>query len=663
MTTNDEQEKNSPSPMVARQAEIEDKKTYAMTEEETEQYVRLCARVNHARSQRSMNRDEFDGMTYEQYYLTNQRANTSYLAPKINNDDVRINTGTTEKKVEYVLNQVLALNLTGEVLAYDKDDNLMEDVSTLFTDLVLRTEEIERAKDKDTAIILELLSQPCVFVEELWTEKQIRGTDGKLKTVRHCERQLLQGPQIYLGDLNLPDYRFNEQPFIIKYFRITYDEAETLFGDWDRWEYVCKGSYNTLQPVPYQIYRKGSLLSEEVEGYIYMSAQDREYQILLQGVPMFSVGEDLPWEWDGYNISMVGLKPFHNDFAYSKPLTAASKTLQALDNEMLRNFIRKMRQAIEPPSGVPSGKVYSRDIWSPGAMTQGITKDSISKLIDHQGVTASEFQMMELIDKKINEFLGTDALGALMGGSRLTATQIQATQKIALQMIGLAVIAATRLEAELTMLRTKNILSHYTEPTGKEVDPITDKLRDSYARFTIQDTDIGNNQNGSKVIQFASKGLNQDELGKLFAHQNKMAKAGKPVKYQIVDANALSDLDLYFHTTATPQPADAKELEKSMYQEELTQAEMVTQLTGRPLNADKVTEKFERIWNSRDLFEKQAPMQGASPMMPGQPGQQAGGAVIPTQPAPQGPQQPPQSTAAKVQPRQPRPTVNTLANA
>lgn len=646
----DEETKNSPSPMVARQAEIDDKDTFAMDKEETEQYVRLISRLNTARNQRSMNRDEFDGMTYEQYYLTNQRASFSYLAPKINNDDVRINTGTTEKKVEFVLNQILALNLSPEVLAYDKDDTFMQDVSTLFTDLVVRTEDMERAKDKRVAIYSELLSQPCVFVEELWVERQVRGSNGKMKTVRGCEQNLLQGPQVYLGDLNLPDYRFNEQPYILKYFRMTYDEGVTIYGDWDRWNYVKKGSYNTLQPVPYQIYRKGSLLSEEIEGYIYMSAQDNEYQIILQGVPMLPVGTHLPWDWDGYNMVQVGLKPYHNDFAYSKPLTAAAKTLQALDNEMLRNMVRKFRQAIEPPTGVPNGKVYSRDIWSAGSMVQGVTKDNFSKLIDHQGVTTSEFNMIDFIDRKINEFLGTDSMGALVDGTKLTATQIVATQKVALQMIGLSVFAARRLEAQLAMLRTKNILSHYTKPIGKEVDPITNKIRSSYARFTIQDTDIGDNKNGTKIIQFADKGLGPEQLSSLFAEENQLAKKGSPTKYQVVDANALAKIDMYFNTTAVPEPEDSKELEKSMFQDELTQAQLVTQITGRPLNADKVTEKFERTWGTKDLFEKQAPMQmqGA---IPGQP---------PVAPGAQPPAEP--TIPSNVVPRQPRPSVNTMAN-
>lgn len=603
----------SKSPIINDAQEILDKDSYNMDADQREQYELLASRLNHARTQRDMNRDEWDGMNYNQMYQSNQRAMISYLAPKTNNDDARVNTGTTEKKIEFVLNQILSLNLQGEILAYDKDDMFMEELSNTLTDVVRRTEQMEEAEDKDIFFYIELLSQPCVFVEERWSERKVKDNKGKFKSIKRCERELLVGPQIYLGDINIPDYRFNEQPFIFKYFRMTYDEAKPLFQDFDNWKYIKSGSYNNLAPVPYQIYRKNSLLSNEVEGFVYMCPNDNEYQLLLQGVPMFPLGEHLPWDWDGYNIVCVGLKPFHGDFAYGKSLAQAAKTLQALDNEMIRNFIRKTRQSIEPPTGVPDGKVFSRDIWSPGSMVQGITKDSFSKLIDHQGVNTAEYQMYSLVEKKINEFVGTDAMQAMTSGGRMTAQQTMAMQKIALQMIGLAVIAANRLEAKLAMMRTKNILSHYTKPVGKEVNPITNKIQDVYAQFSMQDTGLSDGSSGTKVIKFMDRGMTPDEQGATFALENKLKAKGKPTEHVAVNAKVLSDLDLYFHAVSVSKPKDAKELEKVMFQDELTQAGMVTQMTGRPISADKATEKFERIWNAKDLFEKQTPQPAPQP--------------------------------------------------
>ncbi len=647
------------SPIIKQADDLEHKlgpDSFEMKPEQTKQYNLIARRLDHARTQRDMNRDEWDGMNYNLMYQTNQRAMNSYLAPKINNDDVRINTGTTEKKVEYVMNQILSLNLQGEILAYDKDDHFLDDVSVTLTDIVRRTEQMEEADDKDLFIYAELLSQPCVFVEELWIEKRIKDSKGKWKTVKQCERRMLQGPQVYLGDINIPDYRFQDQPFIFKYFRMTYNEAETLYGDLDRWQFVKPGSYNNLTPVPYQIYRKNSLLDTEVEGFVYMCPNDNEYQLILQGIPMFDPGEPLPWEWQGYNIVCVGLKPMHGDFAYGKSLVQAAKTLQALDNEMIRNFVRKTRQSIEPPTGVPTGKVFSRDIWSAGSMVQGVTKETFSPLLEAKGVNAAEFQMFDLIQTKISEFIGTDAMGAI-GGGRMTAQQTLALQKIALQMIGLAVIAANRLESKLAMMRCKNILANYMKPTGKKVDPITKKLQDTYAQFSLNDTGLSNGTTGQKVIKIMDRQMSEAEQFAVDSKERQMKASGKPTEYVAMDATLLKNVDLYFHAVAVSKPKDARDLEKSMFQDELAQAQIVTQLTGRPLSPDKTTEKFERIWGDKDIFEKQAMGQGqgapaglpqGSPTGQPQPnGQPAvgGNPASPTAPQPL-----------------PRPSVNTVLN-
>src|SRR3990167_10135123 len=182
------------SPLVEKKKKLNTTQGYQMTAEEARQYSLICERIIQARNQREQPRDEFDSMSYEQAYLSNKRAAMSYLVPKKNDDEVRINTGTTEKKIELTLNELLSLNLEGEVRTFDKDDNLLQDVSEIFTDLVKRTEQIERSKDKDIFIYQELLTQPSVFVEELWIKEKVSNSSKKGFRERHrCDRRLIQG--------------------------------------------------------------------------------------------------------------------------------------------------------------------------------------------------------------------------------------------------------------------------------------------------------------------------------------------------------------------------------------------------------------------------------------------------------------------------------------
>ena len=596
--------KKSKSSLVNQEEKIAKVAGYSMTAEEATQYGFVVTRIIKAREQRELPRDEFDGMTYEQAYLSNKRAAMSYLQPKRNDDEVRVNTGVTEKRIELVMNELLSLNLEGEIRAFDKDDNLYQDVGETITDIITRTKQIEQARDKNLTIYYELLTQPSVFVEELWIDQPGMRKQGR------CERRLIQGIQMYLGDVSIPDTRWNEQPYLVKYARTGLGEAERMFKSLNptKWEFVKPGTYTSTGAIKNgNLYRKGSLERDEVETFIYMSWPDNEVQIYVQGIPFLEVGTkytDIFGDLDGYHITMVSLKPLGGDWAYGTCFPKSAKTLQALDNEFIRNLIRKARQALEPPMGTPTGKMYSRDIWNPGHMAQGVKRDDFQKLIDHQGITQADMAMQDLIEKKMNEFIGTSQQEPLQGKTQVTATELILAQKNAVKLLGNSVLAVTRLEERLTMLRAKNVLLNHTKPIGQEVDPISGKVQEVYARFTLE-----GEQGASKIIQMMNQGMNEQEKMDMFMAEEKSKKAGKPFRFKGLIVPQLKKLDLYFYASVSSKPRESTELDKAMMTEMLNQGQAITAITGRPMNADKIVEKFERTYKERDLFEKEAPQQ------------------------------------------------------
>jgi hypothetical protein len=626
------------SPLVEREKKLrEDHVGFVLSGEQQEQLGRIVQRISDARSLRETPRDEFDGLSYENAYLSNKRAAMSYLQPKNNDSEVRINTGTTEKRIELVWSELLGMNLEEEIETFDKNDNLLLEASEMFTDVVKRTEQIELARDKDIFIYQELLTQPSAFVEELWIKENIRNSTKKGFRVRHrCDRRPLQGVQMYLGDIFLPDYRFNEQPYLVKYARLNQSEAETLFKDLntEAWKATKPGAYSTIGSINTELYRKNSLRVNEYEAFWYMSYPDNELQIVVNGIPFLPVGAkytDEFGELGGYHITMVSLKPYSSDFAYGKPLTQSAKTLQALDNEMIRNIIRKWRQTIEPPIGTPSGKMFSRDIWNAGRITQGIGKKDFEFLVDHKGLTRSEIAVFDLIEKKTNEFVGAVQQAPLEGSAQRTATEHMLAQKAAVKLLGLAVLACMRLKERLALLRVRNVLANYTKPVGKEVDPITNKLKDVYARFSIEDADI-DGETGERVIQFADRSLDQEETQMLFEAEQDLKKKGRNIEYKVVNVNKLRDLDLYFYANVSSKPRESTELEKAMIMEKIQQGQAISQITGRPMNANKLIQGFERAWRDKGIFEKEAPQslgqfnqQMAEGQIPKTPGTEVGG--------------------------------------
>lgn len=607
------------SPIITQKEELADKQvSLPMDARESEHYALIFERIIRARNHREQTRDEFDDMTYEQDYLANKRAAISYLTRKKNDDEVRVNTGTTEKKIEFVFNELLDLNIQSDVAAYDQDDNKLVALGNAYSDIVRRTEEIEQADEKDLWIFTELLTQRAVFVQELWNERKT-ATVGKKRTFKKTgrpERRLWQGIQVYLGDIFLPDYRFQEQPYLVRYARMTYEMGKTIFGDLERWNYVTPGAYMQISPLSSVLYRRGALMAHEIEVWEYVDAPNREHQLVINGVPQLEVGSDLPWEWDGYDMEMVSLKPTSNDWAYGKPLTASAKALQGLENETLRNIIRKMRQALEPPMGIIGGKTLTRDIWAPGTVVQGIRKDDFQKLIDHAGVTRSEMAMMDFINTKIGEFIGTSQMSSLAGRSRITATEYSLILQQAAKMLGNAVIAIIRLKNKMTMLRVKNINQHYLNPIGQEVDPITKKLRDAYASFSIDNVALNNGKMGTRVIKLMDKSLSDEEKMSLFKEEQASAKAGKNVEFKGINVKIIKDIDLYFHINSISKPKQTNDLDRAVFTDKLAQGVQVSQITGMPLNKQKVVDSFEKVWKEKDFFEKNAPQASMPGGMP-----------------------------------------------
>ncbi len=608
-------EKESKSKLVQR-ARRDPKSGYQLTAEEAEQFGQVVKRIIFARNQRELPRDEFDGLSYESAYLSNRRAAMSYLTPKKNDNEVRINTGTTEKRIELVLNEFLGLNLQEEIRAFDKNDNLLRDVSDVFTDMVLRTEQIEMATEKDIYIYKELLIQPSVFVEELWVKDTRQGRKKSLKNKGRCERRTIQGVQMYLGDVNMPDYRFHEQPYLVKYARMTEQEAEATVKpiNPDKWEFVRPGTYQTVGGADVNLYRKGSLENQDIEVYTYMSGamQDNEVQIYVNGVPFLDVGHKYTdmfgdYGWMSYHMTMVGLNPYAGDFAYSKPLTQSAKTLQALSNETIRNLVRKFRQAIEPPMGVVGNKMFSRDIWNPGSIVQGIRKDMFEKLVDHGGITRGEMTMFDLIEKKTNEFIGapqTEPLAKSKGET--TATEIIESRRQATKLLGLAVLSAMRLKNRLALLRVRNILNNVTRPVGKEVDPLTKQVRNVYASFGLDGVDVFG-QEGTRNIQLLDRGLTDEEKKGVFQQEQRAKKRGKPFQFRSINVPALRDLELFFYAVVAAKPKESSELDKTLFREKLVQGAELAQLVQKPLKAGKWIDDFESTWKSKGLFERDVP--------------------------------------------------------
>lgn len=623
-----------PSPGVQNEEELaKASRQIGLTIDEAKQVAMIITKAERARVQRESPSIYFDNVGYSQDYRTSEKAVISYLTPKKNDAEVRVVGGTTEKKTEVVINELVNLNLQHEVECFDRDDIPAVALANAMTDVVTRTNQIERDEDMWVDVIRELCSQRAVFVEENYVNKTTRDkrSSGTIQYLSaRAEKRLVSGLKVYLGDITIPHYLLNNQPYIVIVDRITYTEAETYWGTSPRWKHVKPGASNAELDAFYH-YRIGDLEKHEVQVVVYKSYPDDEYQVLVNCIPMEKVGTKLPYEFPGYNLVMQTIKTVSSDFAYGRSFPSSAKVLQGLSDEMMRLNIRKFRQAIEPSMAIKGNRVISRDIWNPGSMVYGLSKTSFEKLNDHQGVTSSEIAMTEYIEKKVEEFIGqsSQSQGIAEGGQK-TAQEVMELQKNALKMLGLAVYSAMRLKRELTFLRIYNILENYTKPVRKTYDPVREKVVDVYQQFSIKNANFGDGGSGTKIISFSDRSLEYDDVAQMREMEQSMEDRGNPTRFVNINIEVIRSVEKTWYVNVTSKPRENNALDRMMFREDLKDAMTVAQVAQRPLNGDQIIKEFEGKSGTQNWFG----IQPVEQMLPEDGGQdQLGNEVMPDQPS------------------------------
>jgi len=566
-------------------------------------------RIRKANDARNQRHRRFDNLSFIQDYYSNEDARNSYLRPKRNDEEVRVVGGTTEKRIESLVNELASMNFQHDIQAYDQEDRLVEDLGNVMEDVVKRTNQMEEDSDVRLDAIYDMLCQRAVFLEEVYERRRTRGV------VRHQYRKRLRTSlEVLLGDLTIPHYRLDDQPYIVTYERMSIQAAEQIYGHFNNFKYVRPGMDLSNDVYGSDVtFRLGHLAANEIEICKYASLADDEYQPYICGVPMFPVGSKLPWRYPHYNLSCTVAKGMSPLFFYGRPPAVALKYLQALDDEMIRNIVIKFRQAVAPPkAALSTNKVYSRDIFNAGSITYGLDATTFKDLVDPTGVTTGEIQVLNLIKQMQDEMASRSATNVgVSPGQKQLATQIIEQQKGAVKMLGLFIIAWSRMIRQNTKLRLYNIVEHLDEPITKEIDP-SGELVETLQSFTLREETLDDGRQGTKVIKLMDRNLEGQEVEDLANFEEDMAKKGEPVSIKTLNVKALKKLDITWHVGVTSKPEESHDLNKMMFQDKIAQAQAISQIAQRPLNGERVIDEFERTWRLKDWFTEQM----ASPEQP-----------------------------------------------
>ncbi len=606
---------------IEREMEQKRYKTPDYTQKERDYFGSMKTKLRTAQENRDKNHEEFDGLTYYDYYRANERFANTILEPTKNKGTKDFKSGTLRTKLNAYLSTITNLNLTGEINAFDKNNLPIKSLGRAIEDIIFRIDETSNDEEAKEMRQYELLKQGTVFIETLWEEKYsiqkniTKGGLGKIDTSwtkefkkekEEVSKRILSGLSVYLGNIN--QYDINKQPYIYTVEVIDYDIAKQLYGTWDRWGSVTTDeqffSGENQLGSPWRLI-DDSNTKNKVEVIKYQSLPDNEYQVILNGIPMLPVGFPIPWGFNRYSIVQQNLEPIAFNFAYGKSFIFNNKNLVQVLDEMLKLSVLKTNKSFQPARINQTGKRITPDMFLPGKMVEGILKGQVPLVDDNDaiGVTNAEFAMIGQIKGFVDaNTVSQTYAGAQEEGGSVTATQIIELQRQAKIMMGITILACTLLEKKLTENMLDIVLDKWFEPLDTKLDETRKIIKNTYRQIT-RERNLGSAGKGLSIVGVAEENVPGESIRE--AEDNLQKRYGFPVRISIINKKELDTRKVFFYVVVTAKDKNTSEMQKIM----LIDMFKVLIGFGLPVNTDYMSEVLGEAYemDGNKLFTKTQP--------------------------------------------------------
>lgn len=616
---------------------------------ETQYLGGLAVRLESARSQREQKHPLLDGMTYTEYWWSNERGANTLTDAKKTKDEIQFASGTSRNKLFAMLAPVAGQDLSPDIQACDENQMELQGAGQVMEDVDYKTRELDSDDEKKNLRQYELAKQGDVFIEELYEEqwgkdkKTGKAFDGTVtgftvetkpkRLFARPTRRILSNLSVYLGSLRIYDVK--DQPYVFTVNEIDGSDAESKYGKWERWANVPHDLATWASTA-----QEGSLMwacarltptitKDRFQEVRYQDKLGNEYALILNGVLMTPVGLPLPWGWPDYNIVQQGLEPLSAHFAiHGSIIRRLSKTVGLLD-ELTAWLLLKTKLSAKPPLLNLSGRVVSSRVTMPNAITSGLqTGDLVpihNKLVE--GPTAGEFNMMESIRASTDRQSVNDVAAGQQPSGSPTATQILEVQHQAKLLANLTEAACTFLEWKLAWLRLFNNLQHWFKETGDRYDKVKDEIVGKH-RITNVERQVPGKGMGRRVTVPMKGPLPSPEA--IDTEEKRLQKeTGTPYKLVFVSPDRIEDAALVWTITVRPKEKRSSERSKIMFDTMLTGVERLVKLGSVPNNQD-LNERFATAWDAdpTKLFERP----GMTPQQPAPAAPAAAAGITPPAP-------------------------------
>jgi len=604
----------------------------SLTEQEKSYYKRNVTDIEHARDQREQPCKEFDNLTYTQRYELQREADLSYNDLKGDNDsrdkNYSLTTGITRHKDTTVLSHLASMEFEADIEPYDEENNIQLELGETAEDLVKKSRELEGYTNKRLSIYRELIAQGDVFVEEQYIEQQSFNKDCKtdagsdwtpgmkvsqfkfddkpiVTVYDSCEVKLIPGKYVFL--YNLTEQDIKKQSGVATYAEMSFAEAETIYGNWDRWDYVkeslstqgCKDKVSeifntgiTTQDPGFGIWGADYFWSIQKPGkgnvgIVKLYKQfTNEFMIFINGIMMLPIGFPLTKISPSAKVPIAkGSAEVIQNFSYSKGIPSNSYVDEKIFTYTYEALMKKLMQSAEPTLTNRTGKVLPRNFMQPSKVHTGLRANDLEPLLppETRTITNSDTAFFGIVREILNTKTVEDAFSGGSEGSG-TATEFLEQKKNTIGKLFQVIAGVKNLEEDLAKLRIANIITHWTKAkeeakyeetlelvegvmtvTGKKLIP--GKTSKKYRTETVKTKLKQENKQGIRVVRFHGVDDLLPSPREQQREEDKMEKEYKsPVRISYLNAQEfLKTLYWHWKINIIPRSTDGSKLELLTY--------------------------------------------------------------------------------------------------
>ena len=462
----------------------------------------------------------------------------------------------TRNKVIATIASFLSSGIGLDISAQDFQEKIDRAMSKVVDDVYEWSLEREDFNLKLVKGLLEMIITGTVHIQEdiVWKKREVKEiTDIDLETgeVKHekMERTIFKGAmsevvpneEMFPGDVWTFDIQ--EQPYIVRRQITTYEAAMDKLSRYADWKFVAPGGSKFLgNATEDDAEDNGDEDSNEVEIVYYWSKADDLFAVVANGVLLTKPDNPIPYPHKNYPFAKAVYEPFADGrFYWGDSLPNKNLDEQETINDLYRMFIDSTKLKNKPPLFTPNAEMAGTDLIIPGAVNAGELADQVKTIPEIAGgVSNSEFNMLQLMERQVDENSIDPLLSGQQPSGDPTATEVRAVVGSSERVRSFNEQFIGSLLMQHAHLRVPNMLWFLTHD-------------DEYQKVVLDDVKTRKGAKGRRQITFSKAGDIPTSLD-LFRAEKILEDKGMPMNFVFVDKDAVNDYRFHVTISAVKRP-------------------------------------------------------------------------------------------------------------